>query len=173
MAAYPASTPNLLLLHLLSYLPIPNQINRIQLIFRHRTKKSPEICPESLNMLGISPFRGPDVEYPWLHNYSGVLLTALILIFSTYVFTKLRYLTSTLPGRSQGKQPLTLPYWIPFIGSSILMTKNAHAFYESTLYVDVLLISQDISLISDSVQHLLGELSEHELDPCTPISFLV
>jgi len=65
----------------------------------------------------------------------GVILSIAAALFcSTYLVTTCRFLIGSLSDRRhKGKQPLTLPYWIPFIGSSIFMATNGHAFYESVM----------------------------------------
>lgn len=62
----------------------------------------------------------------------GFLIT--LLICSTYLVTTCQaFIGSLYDRRYKGKQPLTLPYWIPFLGSSIFMATNGHAFYETAM----------------------------------------
>jgi hypothetical protein len=65
----------------------------------------------------------------------GAIISIIILLFcSTYLVTTCRFFIGSLGDRRhKGKQPLTLPYWIPFLGSSIFMATNGHAFYETAM----------------------------------------
>lgn len=57
-----------------------------------------------------------------------------IFLVATYLFTLCRfYLTSGPKSRFEGKEPPTLPYWIPFVGSAIPMVTDPHKFFLETL----------------------------------------
>ena len=72
----------------------------------------------------------------WLSTPIGIVVIALLLFSGTYIFTKTRYVIGSLMGgEGKGKQPRTLPYWIPFVGNSIAMTTDAIAFYSVAGYV--------------------------------------
>ena len=69
-----------------------------------------------------------------LHALGAIVFLMTLLCCSTYLITTCRFFIGCLGDRRhKGKQPLTLPYWIPFLGSSIFMATNGHAFYETAM----------------------------------------
>lgn len=73
--------------------------------------------------------------YHWLGICGTVISIGAALMSSTYVVTTCRFFIGSLINRQfKGKQPLTVPYWIPFMGSAIFMANDAHGFYESAVY---------------------------------------
>ncbi|KAI9783662.1 MAG: hypothetical protein M1839_003510 [Geoglossum umbratile] len=66
---------------------------------------------------------------------SAALVIFLSILTSTFLFTSLRFRLKCLGDmRLEGKEPPTLPYWIPFIGSSLGMMRNPHGFYKSAMF---------------------------------------
>ena len=64
--------------------------------------------------------------------------SALILSIPTLTFllTFLRFRLQCLGDRRfKGKEPPTLPYWIPFVGSALGMVRNPHGFYKGAMFV--------------------------------------
>ncbi|KAK7978389.1 Cholesterol 7-alpha-monooxygenase [Apiospora saccharicola] len=61
-------------------------------------------------------------------------LSVAMLFVATYLFTSCRFhLTSGHDSRFKGKEPPTLPYWIPYLGNAWSMVTDPHSFYEETL----------------------------------------
>jgi hypothetical protein len=67
---------------------------------------------------------------------SAALVIFLSILTSTFLFTNLRFRLQCLGDmRLKGKEPPTLPYWIPFVGSALGMVRNPHGFYKSAMFV--------------------------------------
>ena len=66
---------------------------------------------------------------------TNLFLSAIIvLLSSTYIFTKCRYIAySLVEGQHVGRKPATLPYWIPYVGSALHYVIDAHDFFISAL----------------------------------------
>ncbi|KAK7920062.1 hypothetical protein PG985_008084 [Apiospora marii] len=61
-------------------------------------------------------------------------LSLVMLFVATYLFTSCRFhMTSGHDSRFRGKEPPTLPYWIPYVGNAWSMVTDPHKFYEKTL----------------------------------------
>jgi len=60
------------------------------------------------------------------------LVAVLVLLFSTYCITTIRYwLQRSCNRRYQGKEPSTLPYGVPGLGSALGLIRNPHGFFKS------------------------------------------
>ncbi|KAH7198438.1 cytochrome P450 [Fusarium flagelliforme] len=60
------------------------------------------------------------------------LAAVLVLLFSTYCITTIRYSLQRFSDRRyQGKEPSTLPYGIPGLGSALGLIQNPHGFFKS------------------------------------------
>ena len=59
-----------------------------------------------------------------------VLLSLISVLASTLVFTECRYWIQSRgnAGRFQGREPLTLPYMVPYLGGAFRMV-DPHALY--------------------------------------------
>lgn len=66
---------------------------------------------------------------------SFALALGIILLLSTFCFTTIRYFIQchALDRRYKGKEPATLPYWIPFVGSALHMIESPHNFLDQVL----------------------------------------
>ena len=72
--------------------------------------------------------------HKWLDILGAIISIGAVLLSSIYLITTFRFFVGSLVDRRyKGKQPLTLPYWIPYLGSALLMTNDAHSFYESAM----------------------------------------
>jgi hypothetical protein len=59
-------------------------------------------------------------------------LAAFVLLFSTYCITTIRYSLQRFSDRRyQGKEPSTLPYGVPGLGSALGLIRNPHGFFKS------------------------------------------
>ena len=58
-------------------------------------------------------------------------LVGTILVFGTYIYTSLRWFLQSMLQPDTQKRPLTLPYWIPFVGHTIWVVRDAHGLYEA------------------------------------------
>lgn len=57
---------------------------------------------------------------------------ALALLLLTHCFTTIRYLVQrSYDRRFRGKEPLTLPYVLPGVGSALSLITNPHGFFDS------------------------------------------
>lgn len=85
-----------------------------------------------MNYLYLDPDRFQLVTRIW-----PAALLALVLLSSTFLVTTCRYYIQTRfrDGRFKGLEPVTLPYWIPWIGSGLTVATNPHKFYEYALSV--------------------------------------
>ena len=64
-------------------------------------------------------------------TYALVAVLAFLL-FSTYCITTIRYLLQrSCDRRYQGKEPSTLPYGVPGLGSALGLIRNPHGFFKS------------------------------------------
>ena len=70
-----------------------------------------------------------------LDAISIAVLAVILVLLSTHAFTTLRFRLGRRgnAGRYAGKEPPTLPYSIPWIGSAFLM-RDPHAMYEYLSY---------------------------------------
>ncbi|KPA38475.1 cytochrome p450 7b1, partial [Fusarium langsethiae] len=60
------------------------------------------------------------------------LVSLLVLLFSTYCITTIRYSLQRISNRRyQGKEPSTLPYGVPGLGSAFGLIRNPHGFFKS------------------------------------------
>ena len=75
-----------------------------------------------------------------VHVYHGVLLLfkysftlVFVVLASTYVFTSCRfYIGCSFENRRlKGLEPLTLPYFIPWVGTGLSIVLNPHKFYQT------------------------------------------
>ena len=63
-----------------------------------------------------------------------VCLGVFVPFVATYLFTVCRfYAPRAVHSRCIGKEPPTVPYWIPFVGSAFAMISDPHKFFEETL----------------------------------------
>lgn len=63
---------------------------------------------------------------------SYALAALVVLLFSTYCITTIRYSLQRLCNRRyQGKEPSTLPYGVPGLGSALGLIRNPHGFFKS------------------------------------------
>ncbi|KAK3315645.1 cytochrome P450 [Apodospora peruviana] len=61
-----------------------------------------------------------------------IVLGVLILLLSTHCFTTCRYLLQSFRNRRyKGKEPSSLPYQLPGIGSAFQLVTNPHRFFDS------------------------------------------
>src|SRR5262245_53597203 len=68
--------------------------------------------------------------------YFAVLILPISILVFTFLFTTLRFRLQRLDdGRFEGKEPPTLPYWIPFVGSAVEMSRNPNGFYKAAMFV--------------------------------------
>lgn len=67
------------------------------------------------------------------HNFVvECILFALVLLLSTHCFTTVRYSVQRFRDRRyRGKEPLTLPYTLPGVGSALNLITNPHGFFKS------------------------------------------
>lgn len=60
------------------------------------------------------------------------LAAVLVFLLSTYCITTIRYLLQrSRDRRYQGKEPSTLPYGVPGLGSALGLIRNPHGFFKS------------------------------------------
>lgn len=65
-------------------------------------------------------------------NVVLAIVSGFFLLFSTYCFTTIRYfIQRSYDRRYRGKEPNTLPYILPGVGSALSLIKNPHGFFES------------------------------------------
>ncbi|SPO01744.1 related to cytochrome P450 7B1 [Cephalotrichum gorgonifer] len=58
----------------------------------------------------------------------------LILVLSTHCFTTARYLFQSFSDRRyKGKEPTSLPYQLPGVGSALQLVRNPHGFFDSVV----------------------------------------
>lgn len=58
----------------------------------------------------------------------------LVLVLSTHCFTTARYLIQSLSDRRyKGKEPTSLPYQLPGVGSALELVRNPHGFFNSAV----------------------------------------
>jgi ABC-type Fe3+ transport system permease subunit len=63
---------------------------------------------------------------------STFALVALFLLLSTHCITTIRYsIQRFYDRRYKGKEPSTLPYVLPGVGSAISLIRNPHGFFKS------------------------------------------
>jgi hypothetical protein len=63
----------------------------------------------------------------------GIAIITVILC-GTYIFTSCRfYIDSFLQRNGIMKEPLTLPYWLPYLGNALSMTRDSRVFYNSAM----------------------------------------
>lgn len=67
---------------------------------------------------------------------TGLLVQAAVLILisllSTHCFTTARYIIQSFTDRRyKGKEPSTLPYQLPGVGSALDLVRNPHGFFDS------------------------------------------
>ena len=80
-----------------------------------------------------------DVDMEDTNNLTGRLLVqvaiiALVSLLSTHCFTTARYLLQSFTDRRyKGKEPATLPYQLPGVGSALDLVKNPHGFFDSAV----------------------------------------
>lgn len=79
------------------------------------------------------------------------LLTTLIC---TYIFTSCRFILQS-PGyrRYRGKEPPSLPYWLPWIGNGLQFARRPHALYD---YARFLFTLRDVVIIRRFLIRPLG-----------------
>lgn len=71
-----------------------------------------------------------------MEYYVSLFLSfALIVVLSTHCFTTARYYIHyhLIDHHNRGKEPLTLPYSLPWVGSAIYMIENPHGFFDHVL----------------------------------------
>ncbi|KAK8040055.1 hypothetical protein PG993_008466 [Apiospora rasikravindrae] len=69
-----------------------------------------------------------------VHTLCKAALSIVMLFVATYLFTSCRFhWTSGHDSRFRGREPPTLPYWIPWLGNAWSMVTDPHKFYEKTL----------------------------------------
>lgn len=63
---------------------------------------------------------------------SKCILATLLLLLLTHCFTTIRYSVQRFRNRRyQGKEPLTLPYILPGVGSALSLITNPHGFFNN------------------------------------------
>lgn len=66
---------------------------------------------------------------------SSIALVAVLLLLSTHCITTIRYsIQRFYDRRYRGKEPSTLPYVLPGVGSALSLIRNPHGFFNSIVY---------------------------------------
>jgi hypothetical protein len=67
---------------------------------------------------------------------SSFALVAVLLLLLTHCITTIRYSVQRFcDRRHKGKEPSTLPYILPGVGSALSLIRNPHGFFNSIVYV--------------------------------------
>jgi hypothetical protein len=72
-----------------------------------------------------------DTDKTVVYIITRITIWVILLLVSTNCITTCRFAyQSLIDRRNQGKEPLTLPYSLPWIGSALQITQNTHSFYD-------------------------------------------
>ena len=78
------------------------------------------------------------------HNLATLIIWYIFVGFvsifgGTFLITTCRFHLGHITNpRNTGKEPPTLPYFIPWVGSALSMISDPHGFYELTMFVQYL-----------------------------------
>lgn len=90
----------------------------------------------SMRSLIVKNLLGVNNDDNMLGSLMLLAVFAVFSILSTHCFTTLRYLIQSFSDRRfKGKEPPTLPYQLPGIGSALDLIRNPHGFFDSIAYV--------------------------------------
>ena len=79
----------------------------------------------------IEDFLDVGADKTVVYAITRTIIGVLLLLVSTRCVTTGRYVYQSLTDRRyQGKEPVTLPYSLPWIGSALQITQNTHKFYD-------------------------------------------
>lgn len=79
----------------------------------------------------VEDFLEVDTDSHAVYTITRTIILILLLLVSTHCLTTCRFVYQSLfDRRNQGKEPPTLPYSLPWVGSALQLIQNPHGFCE-------------------------------------------